>query len=341
MSVEHENVSSAGIKPLRALLIEDSELDAELLHLFLKRCHYDVSHQRVDTAAQLTQALDAGPWDIALCDYELPGFSWGEAFEIIQGRGLEIPFIIVSGKIGEDIAVDAMRSGAHDYVMKHKLARLGPAIERELREAEIRRTRKLIIEKNRYLAAIVNSSEDAIVGQRLDGIIHTWNAGAERLYGYSENEVKGHAIFRFIPAVCHDELRAIFQKVSHGEKIESYETVREHKDGRMLDVSLTVSPIINASRKIIGASTNARDITERKQIEAERSRMLEQLNKALAEVKTLRGLLPVCHDCKRIRDDAGNWHPVETFINEHSEAACTHSICPDCLTSFHPEIQDR
>ncbi len=330
-----------GKKPLRALLIEDSPLDAELLWRFLNQSHYEVIHQRADNAFQLSQALNNAEWDVALCDYELPGFSWMEALNTIRGKGLEMPFIIVSGKIGEDIAVDAMRAGAHDYVMKNNLKRLLPAIDRELREAANRRERNRVLEQRRYLASIVDSSEDAIIGQRLDGIVMAWNSGAEKIFGYAASEVKSHSIFKFIPAVCHDELRAIFQKVSRGEKIERYETVREHKDGRMLDVSLTVSPIKNAAGQIIGASTIARDITDRKKFEGERRQMIEQLNEALARVKTLHGLLPVCEGCKKIRDDAGRWHLVENYINEHSEAACTFSICPDCMSQFHPELFDR
>ena len=329
---------TTGKKLLRALLIEDSPLDAELLWRFLQKSHFEVQHQRIDDAIQLSHALETGVWDIVLCDFNLPGFSWLEALKMIKEKNLETPFIIVSGHIGEEVAVEAMRQGAHDYVMKNNLARLLPALDRELREAENRRERNRIADEKRYLAAIVDSSDDAIIGQRLDGIVSAWNAGAEKIFGYTAKEVKSHSIFRIIPQVCHDELRAIFQKISRGEKIERYETVREHKDGRMLDVSLTVSPIKNAAGQIIGASTIARDITERKQGEAERMKMLDQLTIALDQVKTLRGLLPVCQDCRRIRDDDGKWQVVETYINDHSEAACTQCICPECQANFHPEL---
>ncbi|MBZ5516259.1 MAG: response regulator, partial [Acidobacteriia bacterium] len=128
--------------PLRALIVEDSEDDTQLLLRVLRRGGYDVTHERVEAAAEMQAALARQAWDIVLSDYRMPGFSGLAALEILKESGLDLPFIIISGTIGEDIAVAAMKAGAHDYLMKGKLARLGPAIERELREVEDRRARR-------------------------------------------------------------------------------------------------------------------------------------------------------------------------------------------------------
>ncbi|HEU4825999.1 MAG TPA: response regulator, partial [Dongiaceae bacterium] len=108
-------------RSLRALIIDDSADDAELLMRDLRREGYELSCERTDTAAGLRAALDAQAWDIILCDYNMPRFSGLEALEIVRGRGLDVPFIFVSGAMGEDVAVSAMRAGAQDYVMKGHL----------------------------------------------------------------------------------------------------------------------------------------------------------------------------------------------------------------------------
>lgn len=129
-------------KPLRLLLIEDSDEDAELLLWTLRRGGYDLKPTRVSDAPAMATALAAESWDLVIADYSLPQFSGLAALELLKSRHLDTPFIIVSGHIGEEEAVAAMRSGAHDYVMKHNLSRLLPAIERELRDAEIRAAKR-------------------------------------------------------------------------------------------------------------------------------------------------------------------------------------------------------
>ena len=130
-------------EPLRVLIIEDSEDDTLLLARELQRGGYDPTFERVDSAETMAEALAAQPWQIVLADYSMPQFSGTDALELLKETGLDIPFIFVSGAMGEEIAVAAMKTGAHDYVIKGNLKRLIPAIARELREAEMRRQRKL------------------------------------------------------------------------------------------------------------------------------------------------------------------------------------------------------
>ncbi len=155
---------------LRVLVVEDSEDDILLLKRQLQRGGYDLTLERVETAIQMSAALDRQRWDVIISDYNLPQFSGLAALELMQARGIDLPFIIVSGVIGEEVAVQAMKAGAHDYVMKDDLARLVPAIERELREVEVRRERKQAeaeIQRrnrelsllNRIIAASATSSE--------------------------------------------------------------------------------------------------------------------------------------------------------------------------------------
>ncbi|MBU4220532.1 MAG: response regulator [Euryarchaeota archaeon] len=116
--------------------------DAVLLLRELRRGGYDTSHERVDTPEAMSEALAGREWDIVISDYVMPRFSGLSALKLLQETGIDLPFIIVSGKIGEDIAVDAMKAGAHDYLMKGKFTKLAPTIERELHDAQVRREKR-------------------------------------------------------------------------------------------------------------------------------------------------------------------------------------------------------
>ncbi len=139
-------------KLLRVLIVEDSEDDARLLLRELRRGGYNVTHERVDTAEALNTVLDQQVWDIVISDYSMPQFSGPAALALVRKKGLDLPFIIMSGTIGEEIAVETMKAGAHDYIMKNNLARLIPVIERELIEAVNRRDRRQAEEMVKYLA---------------------------------------------------------------------------------------------------------------------------------------------------------------------------------------------
>jgi two-component system cell cycle sensor histidine kinase/response regulator CckA len=129
-------------QPLRVLIVEDAEDDAELLLIELQRSGYDPAFERVDTLQAMSAALDRQAWEVVIADCSLPQFSGLAALALLQERGLDLPFIMISGTVGEETAVAAMKAGAHDFIVKGKLARLVPAIERELRETGERQARR-------------------------------------------------------------------------------------------------------------------------------------------------------------------------------------------------------
>lgn len=155
-------------KPLRLLLVEDSEDDARLILRELQKVGYEVAWERVETPAALKHTLTEQAWDLIVCDYSLPQFNALMALEILKDSGIDIPFIIVSGTIGEETAVTALKAGAHDFLIKGNYARLGPAIERELREAESRRERRQALEALREKERLLSEA------QRI-GHIGSWN----------------------------------------------------------------------------------------------------------------------------------------------------------------------
>ena len=145
---------------LRLIIVDDSADDAEFIQLEIKKAGYELTVIRVESADALQAALTQQDWDLVLSDNSMPGFSASAALRVLQGTGKDIPFIIVSGAIGEELAVALMRLGAHDFIMKDKLGRLVPAIERELEEAEVRRNYKKAQDVQRTLLLRVQEDKE-------------------------------------------------------------------------------------------------------------------------------------------------------------------------------------
>jgi PAS domain S-box-containing protein len=257
--------------PLRTLVLEDELDDFKLLMHELRRAGFDPAGKHVDNAEDFLAHLDPR-LDIIFSDFTMPGFNGLEALRIMKKHKFEIPFIFVSGTMGEEVAVAAMQEGAADYLMKDRLARLGPAVKKILAQWKLKEEKQVAEQAAARLASIVESSSDAIIATTLEGIVVTWNAAAERLYGYSSAEIVGKDISLLVPAGRRqndipENHQNMAQQLRSGEPVEAYETIRVRKDGRRVDVEVSISPIRDAAGGVLGASFIAHDITLRKRAE--------------------------------------------------------------------------
>lgn len=198
-----------------------------------------------------------------------------------------------------------------------------------------------IADKIRQLATIIKDSNDAITVQDFEGNIIEWNRGAVKIYGWSEEEALRMNIKSIIPPDKSDEALSFIDKIAEGKEVESFETKRLTADGRIIDAWITATALRNEEDLPIAVITTERDITDKKQSEKEKSELIKQLQKALAEVKTLRGIIPICMVCKQIRNDKGYWEEVESYVSKHSEAHFSHGICPNCMKERFPKVYEK
>jgi two-component system, cell cycle sensor histidine kinase and response regulator CckA len=284
--------------PLQVLIVEDSEDDMLLMLWELRRSGYPVNAIRVETPAQMQTALARQSWDVVIADYSLPKFSALEALKLLQSQQQDWPFIIVSGTITEETAVAAMKAGAHDYITKGNLARLVPAVERELREAEDRQKRHRAEQalgkaeqKIREQAALLEIASDAIFVRDLEHHILYWNQGAERLYGWQAAEAigqKANDLLRGNIGPPAEMMRALFEQ---GEWCG--ELSKATKMGKEIIVAARWTLVRNETgepKSILSVET---DITEKKALEAQFLRV-----QRLESLGTLAG--GIAHDLNNI-----------------------------------------
>ena len=272
--------------PLRLLLIEDSEDDAFLLTRELERGGYALQVLRVDSAVELTTALDRQAWDLVIGDYSMPQFSGLAGLDLIRQRGLDMPFIFVSGTIGEETAVAAMRAGANDYVMKGQWKRLLPAIARELREVEERRGRRkaeaLLRESESSYATLVEHAPLGIYRSNVRGRFLTVNTALVQMLGYSSaTELLAIDMNTHLYVDAHQR-RALVERDTYTEReYDEVEAVWKRKDGQPITVQLSVRAIRNAAREVEYYETFVRDVTETRQLEAQlvRAQKLEAVGR--------------------------------------------------------------
>lgn len=259
--------------PLRLLLVEDSEDDAELLLAILQGGPYEISSQRVETEEAMRKALGTEKWDLVISDYSMPSFDGPAAIRILRDSNCGIPIIIVSGAIGEDLAVETLKMGADDYLLKHNLTRLVPAVERALEMAAVSRQHQ---ELERMQTLIMTNSLDLICSLDARGCFIEVSAAASSISGYSPDELIGRPLEDFVHEDDRERTRCMLEKVHRGSATKNFINYCLHRSGEPVRMmwSAVWSPS-DAVMILVG-----RDVTELKRRE-ERLRLRES---ALAHV---------------------------------------------------------
>jgi PAS domain S-box-containing protein len=256
---------------LRILHVEDRESDASLVQRILEKAGLCVYSERVEDAVEMRAALTKQSWDAIICDYALPDFDAPAALQVAHETGLDIPFIVVSGTIGEDIAVDMMRGGAHDYLMKDRLARLPAAVSREIEEARLRQERRQVLAALHHhealLRAVCDNTADYMVLKDLAGRIVLANPAALGVLGKPPAEVIGQtdaslfADSALAAAIMKNDRQVMQQGI-----VQSVEEVVQTPAGRRTFLS-TKTPWRDAQGRVVGIVAVAHDITELKSAE--------------------------------------------------------------------------
>ncbi len=258
----------AGPRRLRVLILEDRPADAELMAAELRRHGFEFEWQRVDTEAAYVAALDALP-DVILSDYSMPGFEAPRAIEILQARKLDIPFIVVTGSISEDVAVDCMKRGASDYLLKDRLVRLGPAVAQSLEQARLRRERGLAVEAIRMSEERFRRYfELGLIGMAITSPSQRYvevNDKICEILGYERQELLR---MTWVELSHPDELAAdldAFNRVLAGA-IDGYTMEKRYvrKDGQTVQAMISVKAVRSADASIDNFVTLVHDISEHK-----------------------------------------------------------------------------
>ena len=297
--------------PLRILIVEDSEDDTLLLLRQLRRGGYDLDHRRVDTASSMQAALEERTWDLVISDHSMPNFSSSAALELLQRNGLDLPFIIASGKIGEDVAVRAMKAGAHDYIMKDNMARLNTAIERELREAEERRERRraqeaLRVSETRF-RLMVEQAMLAISTFSTDGRMLQTNRAGEELWGTTSIGVAERAPDYNVLEDEQLETQGILPYLRKGFGGEAtaipptlYDPTQTTGSGRPRWVQSFIYPVKNFSGEILEVVLMQEDITERREAE-------EALQKSESSLAAAQRIAHIGNFDYSVEEDEARW----------------------------------
>ena len=287
MTPSSENpIPPAVRRSLAVLIVEDSDDDTHLIVNALEEGGFDVHWTRVETAAEVTNALATPGWDIVLADYSLPQFCGVEALNLVQESALDIPFILISGTIGEERAVEALLAGAADFVMKDRLARLVPAVQRELREVRVRAERRqadaaLRFSEQKY-RLLFDSLNDAafLVEERTERIVDT-NISGESLLGRERSAIMGLRLGAVQPVPTSEVVHAAIARAVAAAAPRSVEGQVLRPDRSVVPVLVTAIPVVVAQHRMV--LMLYRDLSEQKRAEENIRRLHAELERRVDE----------------------------------------------------------
>ncbi len=308
---------------LRVLIAEDSEDDALLLVRELKRGGYEPIHERVASATAMAAALDRQGWDLVIGDHSMPHFGGLAALALVRERGLDVPFICVSGTISEEMAVAAMKAGANDWVTKGQLQRLLPAIERELREAK---GRAALRASEAGYETLVQHAPVGIYRSSSEGRFLSVNAALVRMLGYdSPAELLRLDMARDVYADPAERRRLLERDTYTDHEYDEVEATWKRKDGRPLTVQLSVRAVRNADRQVEYYETFVRDVSEQRRLQQQlvQSQKMEAVGRLAGGIAhDFNNLLTVITSyCDLLLEDLGGDDPKREDVEQVRKAA--------------------
>ncbi|MCK6555372.1 PAS domain S-box protein, partial [Candidatus Binatia bacterium] len=256
------------MRELLVLFVDDDPDDVELERASLRH-DFEISETVVDSPETFRAALSGNAWDVILCDYSMPRMDGMEALRSWQASGIDVPFIFVTGRLSEDVAVECMKSGATDYVLKGNLARLPAAVDRALREyAAARELRRIEAERARVIAAVEQSYDAVVITDPAGSIVYV-NPAFARINGYTLDECRGQT-----PRILKSDVRGpefyagMWRRILAGKPWSGL-TVNRRRDGSLYDCELTIAPIFDGNGRIANFCGLQRDVSERVAAERE------------------------------------------------------------------------
>ncbi len=315
---------------LKLLLIEDDKLDQMAFERFVKKDNLPYTYRIANSVKEVNEILPHHQFDIIVADYNLGDGTVFDVFNLMK----KIPVIIITGAGGEDIAVQAMREGAYDYLIKdleyNHLKVLPVIVENAIKHQKVQQELDI-------LSQAVKSTKDSVYITDMNDHIIFVNDSFVETYGYNRNEIVGKKSRVQLKITNRKKEREKAENADLNIQLKD-EFFSVRKDGYQFPISLSQSTVEDKDGNKKAVVHVLRDITDRKKAEAEIKQLVIALREALAKVKTLSGLLPICASCKKIRDDKGYWNQIEQYIKAHAEVDFSHSICPECTKELYPDL---
>jgi PAS domain S-box-containing protein len=320
----------------RVLLVDDNPDDRALVIRELGRSFPDLHAVEAVDPKGLSEALATGGFDVVITDYQLHWTDGLAVLRTVKAQCPDCPVVMFTGTGSEEVAVEAMKAGLDDYVLKSPkhYVRLASAVQVALKMAH--GNQQLRQAESRY-AVLFASVPVGLYRAAANGRILDANPALIEMLRYPDKTrlLAVNLADLYVDNRRYCEWHNLMQS---GGLVQRHEAQLRAFDGQPCWVENSARAIREPRNSRVIYEGSLEEIQQRKEAEDERERLIVELQEALSRIRTLGGLLPICAACKRIRDDQGYWNQIEEFIQSHSDAEFTHSFCPDCMRTLYPEV---